>query len=534
MKRIFTSGVFLLFGLALSGAAPGASPRELVARAVQAMGGEAALERIRTLAIHGEDVQWEIESSYEPGARAKPRQGAESRFFVQRDLVSGAARIDWERRVVRTPKPLLFNYSEILAGGIGYVSGVDSASRTHASRMSDPPGHPMSGARAAATLRELARQSPRLLLEMQANPKSLKALAPQNAGARRLPAVQYDVRDWSFIVLFDPETGLPARIRTRDADPIQGDSNYDLALDDWREVGGARLAHALTYKLNERDMVAIRYQQVALNPALDPALFEIPIFARALAVRAAMGAGVPYQWIIRRGYWGNLMDSDAVAWDASARPEPELVDIAPGVSLSQGVSHNSMVVEMDRYLVVLDAPIGEAFSEWMIRASKKRYPGKPIRYLMLTHHHWDHANGARTYVAEGATVIVGQGNKEHFARVFSAPATIANDRLQRNPRKANIIEVTGKHVLKDRRRSVEIYLIESQHSIGTLIAYVPDARLGFVTDIWSTNAPLGAKPTPGQMELVAGVKKWGIRPERFAHGHGSPAPFAPLLELAGG
>jgi glyoxylase-like metal-dependent hydrolase (beta-lactamase superfamily II) len=521
---------------ACSAAAQAASGKalETVERAIAAMGGEAALGAIQTLAIRGEDVQWEIESSYEPGPRAKPRQGSESRFLIQRDLASGAARIDWERRVVRTPKPLLFHYSEILAGGIGYVSGVDSANRIHASRISDPPGHPMSGARAAATLRELTRQSPRLLLDMKRNPRALKALAPQRVGERRLPAVQYDVRDWSFIVLFDPATGLPARIRTRDFDPIQGDSNYDLVLDDWRAVGGVRLAHALTYRLNERDMVAIRYQQVTVNPALGPELFEIPIFARAVAVRAAMGAGVPYQWMIRRGYWGNLVDSDAVAWDASARAEPELVDIAPGVSLSQGVSHNSMVIEMDRYLVVLDAPIGEAFSEWMIRAAKKRYPGKPIRYLMLTHHHWDHANGARTYVAEGATVIVGQGNKEHFERMFSAPATIARDRLQRNPRKAKIIEVSAKHVLAGRGRSVEIYLIDSQHSIGTLIAYVPDAKLGFVTDLWSTNAPLGPRLTQGQMELVAGVKKWGIEPERFAHGHGSPAPFAPLLKLAGG
>jgi hypothetical protein len=56
------------------------------------------------------------------------------------------------------------------------------------------------------------------------------------------------------------------------------------------------------------------------------------------------------------------------------------VDIAQGISLSQGVSHNSMVVEMDKYLIVFDAPIGEQFSEWFIDAAKKRYPGKPIRY----------------------------------------------------------------------------------------------------------------------------------------------------------
>jgi hypothetical protein len=349
---------------------------------------------------------------------------------------------------------------------------------------------------------------------------------------RKLPAVQYDVRDWSFIVMFDPATGLPARIRTRDGDPIQGDSNYDLVLADWRPVGGARVAHNLTYKLNERDIVVTKYDQVTPNPALAASLFEIPITARAIAVRAAMG-NVPYQWMIRRNYWGNLLDSDAVGWDADAMAEPTLVDIAPGVSMSQGVTANSVVVEMDKYLVVFDAPFHENFSEWMIAASKKRYPGKPIRYLVQSHHHWDHASGARTYVAEGATVIVGKGNREHFANMFKASATGLNDRLQRSPRKANIVEVDGKYVLKDGKREVHAYLIDSKHSIATLLSYVPDVKLGFVVDIWSNNAPLPPKPLPGHLEVVAGVKKWGITPETFAHGHGTPAPYARFAKFVG-
>jgi Metallo-beta-lactamase superfamily len=350
---------------------------------------------------------------------------------------------------------------------------------------------------------------------MKTNPKAVKAVAAQTIGGKTHAAVQYDVRDWSFIVMFDPETGLPARVRTRDPDPIQGDSNYDLVLADWRPVGGVKVAHSLTYKLNERDLVVTKYDQVTSNPALAASLFEIPIMARAIAVRAAMG-NVPYQWMIRRGYWGNLLD------------------IAPGVSVSQGTSGNSVVVEMEKYLVIFDAPYHERFSEWMIQASKKRYPGKPIKYLVQSHHHWDHASGARTYVAEGATIIVGKGSKEHYTRMFSAPGKELNDRLHRNPRKANIVEVSGKHVIKDGKREVHAYLIESTHANATLLSYVPDVKLGFIVDIWSTNTPLPAKPTAGHREVVAGVKKWGLTPEIFAHGHGVPStPYAQLAKLVG-
>lgn len=471
-----------------------ASAQNPVARAVDALGGEAALSQLKTVAIRGSNVVHEIESSLTPGKAAEARQGSESRFFIQRDLASGAARLDWERKVVRTPKPLPQNYSEIMTDGIGYVSGIDSATRTQFSVRSNPPGHPMSGARAAVTLREFTRQSPRLLLDVKMNPKMVKAIAAQTVDGKKLPAVQYDMRDWSFIVMFDAETGLPARVRTRDPDPIQGDSNYDLVFADWRTVGGARVAHSLIYKLNERDFVVTKYEQVTPNPVLAASLFEIPIMARAIAVRAATG-NVPYQWMIRRGYWGNLLDSDEVGWDPAVMAEPTLVDIAPGVSVSQGTSANSVVVEMDKHLVVFDAPYHENFSEWMIQASKKRYPGKPIKYLIMSHHHWDHASGARTYVAEGATVVVGKDSKAHFARMFAAPGTALNDRLHRNPRKANMIEVSGKHVIQDGKREVHAYLIESAHAKATLLSYIPDVKVGFIVDIWSTNAPLPPNPT---------------------------------------
>ena len=518
--------------LASSASAASGGAMTHVNKAIEAQGGEAALNQLRTVAIRGSLVQYEVESSLNPGKAAESRKGSESKFFVQRDLAGGSSRVDWDRTVTRTPKPLIQKYSEIMgADGIGYVAGIDSASRTHFSKAASPPGHPMSGARAATTLRELTRQSPRILLDMKNNPKAVKAAPTQTVDGRKHPAVQYDVRDWSYIVMFDPQTRLPARIRTRDGDAIQGDSNFDLVLADWRDVGGVKIAHSQTYQLNGRDLLVGKYDQVTPNPALAANLFDMPHAARAIAVRAAMG-NVPHQWIIRRGHWGNLLDSDHVGWDAGS--EPQLVDIGPGVSLSQGSSANSMVVEMPKYLVVFDAPYGELFSEWFIDAAKKRYPGKPVKYLMMTHHHWDHSSGARTYVAEGATVIVGKGAKAHYTNMFKAPGTMLDDRLSRTPRKASIVEVADKHVLRDGKREVHMYLIDSTHSAATLIGYVPDASIGFVTDIFSTTAPLPPKPTQNHIDLVNGTKKHGINPERFAPGHGSVAPYAPLVRLVGG
>src|SRR5262249_57515210 len=82
------------------------------------------------------------------------------------------------------------------------------------------------------------RASPRLLVRALDAPDSISALPDQKIGDRSLPAVSIKSRAGTFTVLFDRTTHLPAIIRTRDADSVYGDSNYDLVLSDWKDVGG--------------------------------------------------------------------------------------------------------------------------------------------------------------------------------------------------------------------------------------------------------------------------------------------------------
>jgi len=51
-----------------------------------------------------------------------------------------------------------------------------------------------------------------------------------------------------------------------------------------------------------------------------------------------------------------------------------------------------------------------------------------------------------------------------------------------------------------------------------MMGWVPDAKLGYVTDIWTPGPPLPAKPNPGLMAVVNTVKAAGLQPERFAGG----------------
>jgi glyoxylase-like metal-dependent hydrolase (beta-lactamase superfamily II) len=333
--------------------------------------------------------------------------------------------------------------------------------------------------------------------------------------------------------MFDGATGLPARIRSLDYDNIWGDVPFDLVLSDWQTFDGVKVATTRKYELSGRTVIEVKVTDVKMNAPVAAERFGIPTAYLTGAPKPATGA-VPYQWVIRRQFIGTYMDSESPSYDTRASQGLRLVELAPGVQHVVGGTHHSMIVEMRDHLIVFDAPVTDWQSNWVLNAARAKYPGKPVKYLVLTHHHMDHAGGLRAYAAQGAAIVVGQGAAPHYRRVLAAPFTRNPDLKASDLKGTEIIEVVDKRVFSDGSRQVEVYLIENPHAASTLIGYIPAARLGYVTDIWSPGAgPLPDKLNPNMLALVVAVKKAGISPTRFAGGHGSSADYAPLAALEG-
>ncbi len=134
----------------------------------------------------------------------------------------------------------------------------------------------------------------------------------------------------------------------------------------------------------------------------------------------------------------------------------------------------------------------------------------------------DHTGGMRTYVAEGATVIVPSPDKAYFEHDVRQPHTIVPDDLQKKPHAATIQEVKDQMVLKDDSGSeVRLYKIPNPHTNAMLIGHVVKDNIVYVTDLVS---PRGQIERSEQTVAVgAALKKYGITGATIAGGHGGIA-----------
>jgi glyoxylase-like metal-dependent hydrolase (beta-lactamase superfamily II) len=524
MKRCAAlfSALVAVFGL-LSCATGPSKEQQLVSKAVQALGGAQALADVRTLSWKGNLKQWEPEQSDVPGGEMRFANESQLEGIV--DVQARASRTNWVKNFAY-PAPRTFTFTEIVTPTAGYVMGIDSNGRNAESMKASPPAHTMSGYRLATSQREGLRSNiSALMLAMLFNPEQVKPAADIAAH----PAVSYQ----GLIVAFDPQTGLPVRVRTLDYDNIWGDVNYDLLLSDWKTVNNVKVAMRRKFELNGRVVGDFNFTDLRINQPIDAKLLAIPAEARAGAARPAAG-NVPYQWVLRRQFIGTYLDSDNVAYDTKGSQGLRLQEVSPGVHHVVGGSHNSLIVEMSDFLVIFDAPVSDWQSAWVMSTVKSRFPGKPVRWVVLTHHHMDHAGGVRGLLVDGGTLVVGAPGRAHFNKVLAAPMSRNPDLSARSFAATQIMEVTASHMITDSRgRQVIMYVMDNPHAKGMMMGWVPDAKLGFVTDIWTPGPPLPAKPNAGLAAVVSTVQKAGIQPERFAGGHGGTADYASLARLAG-
>jgi glyoxylase-like metal-dependent hydrolase (beta-lactamase superfamily II) len=213
--------------------------------------------------------------------------------------------------------------------------------------------------------------------------------------------------------------------------------------------------------------------------------------------------------------------------------------VAEGVWFVAGGSHNSVAIEMKDHLVLVEAPLGDYRTGPVIDAVKKLAPGKPIRYAVNSHHHFDHTGGVRRAAAEGATIVTQSGNKAYFERNLATPSKILPDALAKSGRKGAVRGVADKTVLTDGTRVLEIFSIRGGNHADDdsfMMVWMPKERLLIQADAFTpipANAKPPATPNANHVNLIQNLERTRLPVERILPLHGRVVTLADLYTTAG-
>jgi glyoxylase-like metal-dependent hydrolase (beta-lactamase superfamily II) len=202
-----------------------------------------------------------------------------------------------------------------------------------------------------------------------------------------------------------------------------------------------------------------------------------------------------------------------------------------------GGTHNSVLIEMRDHLILVESPLYDGRALAVLAEAKRLAPGKPIRWVIDSHHHFDHSGGLRTAAAEGATLVTSEQARPWFEQVLANPNSISPDALAKSGRKPQLTGVNGQRSFSDGARTVDVYMIEdSVHARGFMMVWLPKERLLIEADAFTPgppNAPPPAQPNANQVNLVSNMKRLKLNPERILPLHGRMAPASELYTAVG-
>jgi glyoxylase-like metal-dependent hydrolase (beta-lactamase superfamily II) len=222
---------------------------------------------------------------------------------------------------------------------------------------------------------------------------------------------------------------------------------------------------------------------------------------------------------------------------------PQQAAAPPVEKLGDGVfkiggNYVSLAVDMGDHVMVVESGQSDARGLAVMAAAKQAIPNKPIRFVVNSHPHFDHASGLAAAVAEGATIITHNNNEQVLERLLSGPRTLTGDSLSKvTNRRTDVVTGVGDREVRkgSNGKIVELHRVPNEHSDGMLVVYLPAEKTLWSADITVVN------PNPGQLGVVKStvetLNKLKLDFNAFIPAH-PPNPDKPLtradLMAAGG
>jgi len=256
--------------------------------------------------------------------------------------------------------------------------------------------------------------------------------------------------------------GLVEKVETTIDNNVLGDTPFVITFTDYKDFNGLKFPTHILQKTGDWPSFELMITDVKNNPSVT---IENP-------QAKGKGKGAP------GGPGGG-----------GAEAEVPTEDLGGGMYLILG-GYAAVACDFKDGIYVVEGPQNDQRAEAIITTAKKLIPNKPIKYVINTHDHFDHAGGLRRFVAEGATIVTHEINKPYYEKIFKNPHTLVPDYLSKNPKKATFLTVKEEHKMTDGEHTLEIYHVQdSMHNDGMLMVYLPQQKIVIEADEFNPPAP---------------------------------------------
>lgn len=141
------------------------------------------------------------------------------------------------------------------------------------------------------------------------------------------------------------------------------------------------------------------------------------------------------------------------------------------------------LVDQSDGVVIFEAHLSAAYLQDVIGEAKRRFPGKPIKAIVMTSDPWAHIGGVREAIALGIPIYVSAGSVPFLTALARTPHTLLPDSLQRAPRAPRFVAVSRKTTIGSGENRIELFPVGGEYGERMLMAYFPAHRLLYGADL---------------------------------------------------
>ena len=327
------------------------------------------------------------------------------------------------------------------------------------------------------------------------------------------------------------DQGLVEKVETMIDQGMLGDTKWEATFSNYKDFGGVKIPTSIVQRQGGPKIWEMTVTDVKVNEPVD---MTPPAGRGGRGGPGAPGAakggdgkgkGAPPEFAggdgKGKGGPAAAKGGPGAGGGRGAAAALESEDLGGGFWLVTG-GYGAVIGNFKDYIVVIEGPSGDMRADQIISEAHRLVPNKPIKYVINTHTHFDHSQGLRDFVAEGATIITNQGNKGYFEKALANPHALVPDNLQKkNPKPKIKVEYAGDmKKITDGEHEIDLYkVMNSTHNSAMLMAYLPKQKILIEADEFNVLNPVPtapvANPNQYQVNLLANIERLHLDVDRI-------------------